>query len=157
MARKHRKSDQRYIAKPDTPHSLQQMRGPLLDRSRSLARRSVTDPYQAMRAIRNLMTEDLRREKRHLDANLPFQVYRRSDGGQAHVIGREVDTPVMRRKGLPSRLRYEFQDPNRTLVCVRRKVRRSVIFAMRKSGKGGKRNRRARWTDKSYISCRKGR
>lgn len=157
MARKHRKPDQRYIAKPDTPHFLQQMRDPLSDRSRSLARRSVTDPYQAMRTIRNLMTEDLRREKRHIDSNLPIQTYRRSDGGQAHVIGREVDTPDMRSKGMPSRLRYEFQDSRRTLVCIRRKVRRSVIFALRKAGKGGKRNRRARWTDKSYISCRKGR
>ncbi len=133
-----------------------QMRDPLLDRSRSLARRSADEPFH-LETLRNLATEDLRRERLFQVDNLPAQIYRCKDGSQANVIGREVNSPAMRKQKLSPRLRYEFQDPGRTLVCTRRKARRRVIFALSKAGKGGARNRRARWTDKSYITCAKGR
>lgn len=142
--------------RPELRHRITDARS-FLDRSRLLARRSVRESLLSSKAIRNLMTEDLRHEARFRQQNLPLQTYRREDGGTAHVVGREIDTPRMRKQRLFPRLRYEFQDPDRTLVCQRRKARRAVIFAMRKAGKAGKRNRKARWTDKSYISCRKGR
>lgn len=142
--------------RPELRHRTTDARS-LLDRSRLLARRSVRESLLSPRAFRNLMTEDLRREKRFLSENLPTQTYRRETGSPAPVVGREVHTDKMRKQGLPSRLRFEFEDPKRTLVCIRRKARRAAIFAMRRAGKGGRKNRKARWTDKSYITCRKGR
>ena len=134
------------------------MRDPFLDRSRSLARRFADDSFtRHLQTLRNLQIEDLRHEKKFLSENLPAQPYRRVDGGPAHVVGREVCSPAMRQQRLPPRLRYEFTDPRRTFVCVRRKNRRRVIFALRKAGKAGKRNRKAQWTEKSRIVCRKGR
>lgn len=158
MARRHR--DRKPDSSPHRGRSIdtgKQMRDLFLDRSRSLARRFADVPLHPLRTIRNLMTEDLRRESRFQAQNLPAQTYRRDDGSQAVIDGRQVDTNQMRKQGMSPRLRFEFQDPHRTLVCVRRKTRRSIIFAMRKAGKGGRRNRKARWTDKSYIVCRKGR
>lgn len=133
----------------------QQMRGPLLDRSRSLARRFADESFtRHLQTLRNLQIEDLRHENKFQTENLPAQTYRRVDGGSAHVAGREVHSPAMRKQRLSPRLRYEFTDPDRTLVCVRRKNRRRVIFALRKAGKAGRRNRKARWTAKSHIVCR---
>lgn len=157
-----RKRDRRLDSSPSRGRSIdteKQMRDPFLDRSRLLARRSVASLLRPprLRTFRNLMTEDLRREARFRQQNLSLQAYRREDGSQAVIVGRQVDTPRMRKQRMPSRLRYEFSDPDRTLVCQRRKTRRAVIFAMQRAGKGGKRNRRARWTEKSRISCRKGR
>lgn len=153
--RKHKPSS--YTPPPSSGRQRSQMRGLFLDRSRLLARRSVRESLLSQDAFRRLQTEDLRREKRHIESNFQTQTYRRDDGSQAPVLGREVDTLEMRKQGVSPRLRYEFQDPRRTLVCQRRKARRAVIFAMRKAGKAGKRNRKARWTEKSYISCGKGR
>lgn len=160
MARRHR----RETTAQSTPSTLsrsidtgKQMRDPLLDRSRSLARRFADEPFHRLETLRNLATEDLRRERLFQAENLPTQIYRCKDGSQAVVTGREIYTPKMRKQGMSSRLRYEFQDSDRVMVCTRRKVRRRVIFALSKAGKGGARNRRARWTDKSYITCGKGR
>lgn len=154
--RRDKRSDPSPSQRPELRHRTTDARS-LLDRSRLLARRSVRESLLSPRAFRNLMTEDLRREKRFLSENLPTQTYRRETGSPAPVVGREVHTDKMRKQGLPSRLRYEFEDPKRTLVCIRRKARRAAIFAMRRAGKGGRKNRKARWTDKSYITCRKGR
>lgn len=56
---------------------------------------------------------------------------------------------------LPERVRDEFYNPRQTLVCVRRKVRRDVLFALRKIGKGSGAKRRARWSETSRIVCRR--
>lgn len=155
--RRDKRPDPSPSQRPELRHRTTDARS-LLDRSRLLARRSVRALLApSPSAFRNLMTEDLRREKNFLSENLPTQTYRRDTGSPAPVVGREVHTDKMRKQGLPSRLRFEFEDPKRTLVCIRRKARRAVIFAMRKAGKGGRRNRKARWTDKSYVTCRKGR
>ena len=136
----------------------QQMRDPFSDRSRSLARRFADESFtRHLHTLRNLQIEDLRHEHKFQRQNLPAQTYRRVDGSPALIDGRQVDTNKMRQQGMPSRLRFEFRDPRGTLVCVRRKTRRAVIFALRKAGKGGKRNRKAQWTDKSYVVCGKGR
>jgi hypothetical protein len=134
----------------------QQMRDPFLDRSRSLARRFADESFtRHLQTLRNLQTEDLRREHKFRNENLPAQTYRRVDGSSALVDGVQVDTNKMRQQGLSPRLRFEFRDSSRTLVCVRRKTRRAVIFALRKAGKNGKRNRKAQWTEKSRIVCRR--
>ncbi|QIR82391.1 hypothetical protein [Chicken microvirus mg8_95] len=152
MARRRQKRDHSsYTPSPSGGLLRSQMRAPLLERSRLLARRSVRE----MDAVRRLQVEDLRREKRHIESNFATQTYRREDGSKAPVVGREVHTHRMRKQRMPPRLRFDFQDPERTLVCQRRKIRRAVVFAMRKAGKRGRGNRKARWTAKSYISCGK--
>lgn len=154
--RRDKRPDPSPSQRPELRHRTTDARS-LLDRSRLLARRSVRESLLSPRAFRNLMTEDLRREKKFLSENLPAQTYRRETGSPAPVVGREIHTDKMRKQGMPSRLRFEFEDPKRTLVCIRRKTRRAVIFAMRRAGKGGRKNCKARWTDKSYVTCRKGR
>lgn len=153
--RRQRRTPSSYTPSPSGGLLRSQMRAPLLERSRLLARRSVREPMLSMDAVRRLQVEDLRREKRHIESNFQAQTYRREDGSKAPIVGREIDTHRMREQGMPSRLRFDFQDPERTLVCQRRKIRRAVVFAMRKAGKRGSGNRKARWTSKSYISCGK--
>lgn len=119
------------------------------DDSRYLAER-----LGSLRALRNLEIEDLRRNRRERQ-DIARQTYRRNDAGVAHVVGREIRTPQMRQQNMPSRLRYEFQDSRGTIVCERRRARRSVIFAMQRAGKGGRKNRKARWSEKSYLVCRR--
>lgn len=52
---------------------------------------------------------------------------------------------------LPSRLR--FKSPERVAVCVRRSIRREVLHAFKKTGRGGQRKPRFSWH--SQISCRR--
>ena len=47
-----------------------------------------------------------------------------------------------------------FSQPRQTIVCVRRKTRRSVLFALSRIGRGSGPLRRARWSESSYIRCR---
>lgn len=56
-------------------------------------------------------------------------------------------------KRAPSRVPYQiaFSAPAETLVCIRRKRRKEVLFAKRKTGKGGQ--RRPRRTPWSKIKC----
>lgn len=53
--------------------------------------------------------------------------------------------------GVPARLRFAV--PLRTIVCVRRKVREEVLHALRKTGKGARRSKKARRNVYSHISC----
>lgn len=76
----------------------------------------------------------------------------------AEVVRRDVSSPSMRRLGMPAQVRAEFRDdPRRVVVCVRRHARKATLFALRKIGKGAgkKRLKRARWTDSSYIVCKR--
>lgn len=51
-------------------------------------------------------------------------------------------------------VRPHFPIPEKTVVCIRRKTRRRVLFALSKTGRGGGRQRPARWTAKSHIRCK---
>lgn len=56
---------------------------------------------------------------------------------------------------MPGQLQYRFPDPRKTLVCIRRRTRRRVLFALRKVGKGrGHSFRKPRWSAHSYIRCK---
>lgn len=46
-----------------------------------------------------------------------------------------------------------FFDPSRTLICVRRKIRREVMHALGFSGSGGGSQRSARWSENSSVRC----
>lgn len=46
-----------------------------------------------------------------------------------------------------------FRDPDRVLICVRRKMRREVLFAKRKTGRGGQKPPKYSWFSK--VTCRR--
>lgn len=107
-----------------------------------------------LESLRRQEIEDLRRN-RHERSSIGFQTYQSIEGRSVPVYGREVYSPEMQRAGMSPRLQYVFHDSRGTLVCQRRRSRRAVLFALRKTGKGGRKNRRARWTDRSFIVCRR--
>lgn len=47
--------------------------------------------------------------------------------------------------------KVQFRNPDKTIVCVRRKSRREVLFAKRKAGGGSRRRPRRNWL--SDVSC----
>lgn len=99
--------------------------------------------------------EDLRHAEprsRSSSTKIQTQRYKRDDGtvagfGPVHVRSRVL--PVR------TQVRLSFHQPERTLVCVRRKARRRVLYALQKigRGRGAKKPKRARWTVKSFIRC----
>ena len=72
-----------------------------------------------------------------------------SRGGTASVTAIAPIKP----KSAPSKVPYQiaFSAPAETLVCVRRKRRKEVLFAKRKTGKGGQ--KKARWSKWSKYRC----
>lgn len=64
-----------------------------------------------------------------------------------------TSTPKKTKQGARSRVPFQlaFNAPETTLVCIRRKTRKQVLFAKRKTGKGGQ--RRARWSKWSSVKC----
>lgn len=49
--------------------------------------------------------------------------------------------------------RVQYADSLHTLVCVRRGVRREVLHALKKTGRGGGRHRLPHWHWHSHIDC----
>ena len=99
-----------------------------------------------------LQIEDLRTNRSDYESLGIQRTYRRNDGGRARIIyGTPRQNPV---RTLPAQLRREFLHPKQTLVCQRRQARRRVLHALRKTGKNGRGNRRARWSAASYVACR---
>lgn len=94
--------------------------------------------------------EDLRHDK-----SRPVQPrrYMRVDGNPAGYGYKQVQV-LSRLRRLRESLRLSFQHPDQTVVCVRRRARRRVLFALQKTGKAGRGNRRARWSASSRIQCR---
>ena len=133
-----------------------QMRGPLgpLRRMPGVLGSNVFAPRRSflsdLRAI-----EDLRHvEPRPNSTKVQSQRYKRDDGtlagfGPVHVRSRML--PVR------TQVRLSFHQPERTLVCVRRQARRRVLHALQKigRGRGAQKPKRARWTAKSYIRCKR--
>lgn len=133
--------------------NVQQMRDPIRV-ARAVEARRFADALQRIEERRlsmaRMQTEDLRHERQDLQR----RTYLRSDGRPANVERDNIrQSPV--RNQMPPQMRDVFSDSRSTLVCQRRRTRREVIFALQRAGKGGKRNRRARWTEKSEIVCRK--
>lgn len=60
-------------------------------------------------------------------------------------------------RSVSGQLRDVFHQPRQTLVCIRRRARRAILFALQKVGHGARRRRlrRARWSESSYIRCRR--
>lgn len=68
---------------------------------------------------------------------------------------RQLPTPTeLRRQGLPSQVRNQLQDGIRALACEERRTRKEVMFALRRTGKNGRGNKKAKWTSRSYLRCK---
>lgn len=164
MARRKRRDEPRRVSSPlpspseTQPRSIdtgQQMRDAFRVARADQARRFVEASIASRLARRRLEIEDLRRN-RYERKELVHPRYLREDGKAALVEQRLRERQLgLQGKRLPPLLRAEFRDPQETLVCVRRRARRSVLFALRKVGKGSGRKRKARWSDHSYIVCRR--
>lgn len=135
----------------------EQMRDPYVDRSRLLPRRFASPlPTQSLRSIINRQIEDLRHDNSPYLDNNGIRTYRNTRGQIATPVWAPVRKFDVQGKELSPQMRYVFRDPARVMVCVRRRSRRAVLFAMRKTGRSGaKRNRKAVWTDKSRIVCKR--
>lgn len=82
--------------------------------------------------------------------------YKLVDGTCAGVTYKGVRVHPRLRRVYES-LRLSFPEPKKTVVCIRRKNRKRVLFALQKiggRGTGTKRPRPARWTESSYIRCK---
>ncbi len=128
-----------------------QMRGLIQAARAPRARRFVT-PTQVQERI-NALTRSIYHEY-HPNAK------RQTTQGQTVVTtpsGRQQtrQSEVLRER-LPVPVRDVLRDAKRALVCTRRDARREVMHALQRTGKGGRKNQKAKWTDESYISCKRG-
>lgn len=46
-----------------------------------------------------------------------------------------------------------FEAPRAVAICIRRKMRREVLHALQKSGKGSRHNRKPRYNENSKVRC----
>lgn len=77
-----------------------------------------------------------------------FRVEKTISGGYA---GTRIAKPNTRKRSLPGNIEYE--NPNRVMVCKRRRVRREVLFTLRKIGKGKGGPKKRRLSVTSQIKC----
>lgn len=111
--------------------------------------RSITKPNIALPSVSGLLkgtikdsllaVEDYRQKM--LDDVLPRTIDGRVAAIQTTKSGIKKHIPVKR-----------FKDPKKTVVCIRRKNRRQVLFAKRLTGRGSR--SRKRYNDNSNISCK---
>lgn len=143
----------RTISEPFRP----QMRGALAPLRRMpgvLGRDVFTSRRSFLNDLRAI--EDLRHEEpRPNSSKIHTQRYHRDDGTLARFGPRPVRSRVL---PVRQQVRVSFHQPERVVVCQRRQARRRVLFALQASGRGRKAPRpfrRARWTTKSYIRCKR--
>lgn len=125
------------------------------DITNSIATPSAVSPYQNLYQRELRATEQLYRHLRELE-----------DRRQWHPQPKHLRTPAVTRSGA-ARLqlskrptstrtanqlsqRVAFASPKHVLVCLRRKIRREIFFALKLKGRGGSRKRNP-W---SNYSCR---
>lgn len=138
-----------HLQHPDTVSGLSTRALPVTSRPKTPRR--LTTPYLTT-------IQDLRSDPYEIKTTSPRSRFRTIDGRTAHVVHRtperRTDTRNFVSNVLPAMHTY-FQDHRRVIVCIRRRLRRAVLFALQKTGKGGsRRNRRPHWTEQSYIRCR---
>lgn len=98
-------------------------------------------PYGARVPIKKLMKQEKRTRRRSLDWFTEQHRYDRY-GGKYAIL---TTDHVSRRVG--------FQHPWQVIVCVRRKKRREVLFALGKGGRGGNARRVVRRNEFSEVRC----
>ena len=104
--------------------------------------------------LRNLQNEKDYRETedfRRYHPSVHSRRYLRVDGKVAGWRRVPVQSRV---PWVREQLRLSFSSPKKTFVCIRRKVRRAVLHALQKTGRGGGPQKRPRWSDASRIRCK---
>lgn len=97
------------------------------------------------------LVEDLRHVPKDLAGRQDFA----SRSGRPAVVKRNVeDNSELRRSRLSVPMHDYFQDPQNAVVCIRRHVRKRVLFALRKVGKGKAVSPVRHFTDKSFVRCK---
>lgn len=99
--------------------------------------------------------EDLRHvEPKPNSAKIQAQRYKFDDGTPAGYGYVPVRTRVL---PMRAQMRVSFHQPEKTVVCHRRQARRRVLHALQKigRGRGARKPKRAKWTTKSYIRCKR--
>lgn len=146
---KRRKRDRIDDLKP-SPQVVQEMRGLVQATRPRSGLRSLT-PTQAQNRINGLLSETVHELNKISPRKIP-----KSEVQRAQVPGRRpVTQSRVLRERLPSQVRDLFQGAERALVCSSRDTRREVMHAMRRTGKAGaRRNRKARWSPSSRITCK---
>lgn len=120
---------------------------------RQLPRRNVISPSRSLTGLRlsppnrvGLRVVEDRRTFHPLGRSRPVRVF------SGHPVQPLVPAAPRRRPGAALPARIGFPHPGRTVLCVRRAVRREVLFA--KGGAGGRasraRKRRNQWSD---VKC----
>ena len=134
-------------------HIENQMRG-LLEAARAPRARRFVTPSKVQSRINEIIksetshVQEVRRRSR-IHKRLSGTV--QSDSPQRNMLHRSESL----QRNLPSEVRDILLDSERALECTRRETRREVLFSLRRTGKNGKGNRKARWTEDSYISCKR--
>jgi len=72
------------------------------------------------------------------------------DGNNAEITISPKETETFKHQ---TKAKIRYADPLRTTICIRRKVRRSVLFAKKKTGKGKTVSPIRRLTQFSKIKC----
>lgn len=140
---------------PDPVHHIEnQMRGLLKAARAPRARRFVT-PSKVQSRINEIIKSEVsdvqtRRTKNNQRQRNSRQVLREELPGRNPLH----KSPVLQER-LSEPVRNVLLDSERALECTRRETRREIMFAMRRTGKGGSKNRKAQWTEDSYISCKR--
>lgn len=132
-----------------------QMRG-LLEAARAPRARRFVTPAKVQSRINEIIHDEVinnvptRRPENHNGKKSSRSVQRESVSGRNPLH----KSPVLQER-LSEPVRDVLLDSERALECTRRETRREVIFAMQRAGKGGRKNKKARWTADSYISCKR--
>lgn len=95
------------------------------------------------------LLEDRRRADETTDFARPARAMRRGDA-QLVVPARSSNVRRSAVYDLPSAV--QFKVPNQVAICVRRKRRKEVLHALRRTGRGARR-RKAKWSEFSSVRC----
>lgn len=147
---------------PSPPKATQiehQMRG-LIEATRAPRARRFVTPSKVQARINELINQEMNYERQRILRSRQYgHTGQRQASGQVYGVPENGRNTLHKSPVLQQRLRPEvrdvLRDSERALECSRRETRREVIFALRRAGKGGRKNKKARWTADSYISCKR--
>lgn len=122
--------------------------------------RDISIISQRKELLSGLLRDDLKRDvsretkrrriyddRRYYKPELHYE-YRKLDGTVAYVVTQSIPE----RKAI-FKARLKFADPRRTIVCLRRKRRRELLFSLGKAGKGKRVSDIRKYRDESNIKC----
>lgn len=122
-------------------------------------RDTLEQPHITRRSLYKPLQQNYKKD-RYIPADRRSYAYKKNF---TRTDGRVAETTLSRPYSKPGLIRvYEdgtlsdlrFKQPKDVFVCIRRKKRREVLFATRKSGFGRKVSR-PRYTEQSEISCKR--